>query len=342
MVHLGEARFLFEEGDTEDALRALARGLEASRRSGHVRLTWWRGDDQARLYARALEAGIDDDQVSRIIRRLGLTPHAAIRHPENWPMPFKALTLGGFEISQHETTLRFTGKAQRRPLELLKIVIAMGGKDVPAHKITDILWPDTDGDGAYRSLVTTLSRLRKLLEVTEAVRLDGAHISLDPRYWWLDVWTFEDLFDQAHAMARLDPPQLNRDTLIQQRRKLLRIYRGAFLDGESEEAWALSARERLRSRFLRQIHWHAGAWLSLQDEEQALECYRRAIDAAPEAEENYRRLISLCLETGRVAEGLAAYRTCKQQILNYWKVPPSEPTERLYQALAAKGGLSIE
>lgn len=65
---------------------------------------------------------------------------------ESWPYPIKIHTLGKFEIIKDGRPLVFAGKVQKKPLEILKAVIAFGGRDVPVDTITDALWPDADGD----------------------------------------------------------------------------------------------------------------------------------------------------------------------------------------------------
>ena len=65
---------------------------------------------------------------------------------EEWPYPIKIYTLGRFEIIRDDEPLHFSGKEQKKPLELLKALIAFGGRDVPEERLTDALWPDADGD----------------------------------------------------------------------------------------------------------------------------------------------------------------------------------------------------
>lgn len=154
-------------------------------------LAWWGPKVMARLYARALEAGIELNYVRGIIRRIGLPP------PDGdcglWPWQLKVYTLGRFSILRDEAPIRFSGKAQRKPLELLMALIALGGRDVPAFEVADSLWPDAEGDAAYRSLITTLQRLRHLLENPDAVVLSGNHLSVNRGILWVDCWAFERL-----------------------------------------------------------------------------------------------------------------------------------------------------
>src|SRR4029077_7097969 len=82
---------------------------------------------------------------------------------EAWPWMFRIYTLGPFRIERHGEALGGSGKAQRRALQLLKLLIAHGGEKVSESRIVDALWPRIDGDSAHRSFTSTLHRLRKLL-----------------------------------------------------------------------------------------------------------------------------------------------------------------------------------
>ena len=64
-------------------------------------------------------------------------------------------------------------RAQRKPLELLKALVALGGESIPTEKLTDSFWPDTDGDQASSALSTTLYRLRKLIGPDALILRDG-------------------------------------------------------------------------------------------------------------------------------------------------------------------------
>ena len=68
-------------------------------------------------------------------------------------------TLGRFSLLLHGQPAIFGRKTPQRPLELLKAVIAYGGRDISLSLLTAALWPDSDGDDARRAFDTTLFRL---------------------------------------------------------------------------------------------------------------------------------------------------------------------------------------
>jgi len=51
----------------------------------------------------------------------------------------------------------------------------------------DTLWPDADGDQAYRACATAIYRLRKLLGEDKAVIVKDEKVSLNPSLVWVDA-----------------------------------------------------------------------------------------------------------------------------------------------------------
>jgi hypothetical protein len=54
----------------------------------------------------------------------------------------------------------FAGKASRKPLDLLKALIAFGGSDVSQGSLIDALWPELEGDRAQQSFEMALQSRR--------------------------------------------------------------------------------------------------------------------------------------------------------------------------------------
>ncbi len=98
----------------------------------------------SRLCARALSAGIQPEYTTRLIRqRKLLAPNPAM---ESWPWPREGFYLGRFELSINGLAYAPTRKAQRKVLELLKVLMALGGQGIGTSKLSETLWPDLDGD----------------------------------------------------------------------------------------------------------------------------------------------------------------------------------------------------
>jgi ATP/maltotriose-dependent transcriptional regulator MalT len=239
---IGFAQIAMEHGRSRPGLNALRRGLELGRQYGYTHFLWWRSAAVARVLGHALQAGIEPDYTRSLIKRRRLAPEGA-RPVDGWPWLIKVQTFGGFRLLRHDEPLPATGKAQRRPLELLKVLIANGGEQVGENRITDSLWPRIDGDSAHRSFTSALHRLRKLLGEDRAVVLHEGRVTLDRRYFWLDTWAFDAL--AAEVESSTEPLQVEKLA-----ERILDLYRGPFLAGE-EASWQIAPRDRLRGRLAR-------------------------------------------------------------------------------------------
>ncbi len=185
----------------------LRKAFAMAREQNIMNVFGWRSDVMARLCAKALEHGIETEYVKDLIRKRNLVLEDPSLHIENWPWSIRIHTLGRFEIFKDDKPIQFTGKVQKKPLELLKVLVALGGKDVAEAQLIDVLWPDADGDIARISFRTTLHRLRKLLGNDDTIQLSGGQVSINAGYCWVDTWAFERMFDEALRSASEDRKQ---------------------------------------------------------------------------------------------------------------------------------------
>jgi DNA-binding SARP family transcriptional activator len=316
-----DAHAAFRQGQVESGQRCIAAALALSQAMDGATYQVSGPRASAALYERALATGLSVTHVQDLIRRRGIAPDDPATTPDFWPWPIRVYTLGRFDLLRDGEPLRSDGKAQRKPLELLKCVCAFGGQAVHQDRVADALWPDASGETADQTLRTTLHRLRKLLRNEQAVRLDDRHLSLDTRYVWVDSL----LFDRAsHMPQAADTAGLKR---------ALRRYRGPFLPGESAP-WAMACQHRLRARFIGMVEM-LGTLLEQNGEwGEAAECYVAAIEAEPLAELAYRRLMAAYAHLGRRAEALLVYQRCRLQLLSGLGVSPGQQTQALYSELA--------
>ena len=56
----------------------------------------------------------------------------------------KLFTLGRFAVEIEGMPLQFGGKTPRKPLAVLKTIVAFGGSEVPQARLIDALWPGDD------------------------------------------------------------------------------------------------------------------------------------------------------------------------------------------------------
>lgn len=238
VYHLFSAYLALGSGEDEKAREHLVIGMRLGREHGYMHFFFFPPQVIARLCLTALELDIERTYVRALIERNKLTPDPAWPQADSWPWPICVYTLGRFSVVKQGKPLRFVGKAQKKPLELLKALIAFGGRDVPEAKLADTLWPEAEGDASARALATTLFRLRKLLG-EQVIRRQDSRLTLDPTFCWVDCWTFQRLLSDNLTEA---PMRLS---------KLRGLYQGAFLDGADDAGWARPMRERLQIMFVR-------------------------------------------------------------------------------------------
>lgn len=326
LCFLTEARVHLERGERVEGLTPLAGALRLSRECGDMVFGWWGPEAMARLYAAALEAGIEVPYVQSLIRRMGLAPPDPIEAPEAWPWALEIRTLGRFAVLREGKTLHLAGPVRQKPLELLMALVALGGSDVPWASLADALWPNAAGDTGYRTLVTTVQRLRKLLEHPEALRFAGGTLSLDPRFVRADAWSFERLAE--HTAGALRSPESA--ALLAAGERLAALYRGPFLE-RIEAPWAIARRERLRARHLNLVRNLGRALENLGHESEALDLYRSGIEADPSLEAFHQYLLHALLRQGRIAEARAAYEHCRRLCAVFFGKTPPQEIENLIQ-----------
>ncbi len=318
---MGIERDLFR-GNTADAAAALRTYFSEWRDRTQYAFLRHRPDLAARVLNFALKEGIETDFVLTLIANNAVTPPPDAS--TLWPFRLRVRVLGEFSLERAGVPVRFTGKAQQRPLDLLKLLAVLGGENVDTQQLMGSLWPDADGAAAKTSFDTTLFRLRKLLDVDEAIQLAGGRLSLSRAVVALDVWAFEAALAAAETEGA-DP--------VASARRLLEVYRGPAL-GSADPAWVAKPRDALRARFIRALARLGEALESRKDWPAAIDLYRRGLEADNLAESLYRGLMRSLAATGDKADAINTFRRCRELLSIVLGVKPSAETERLSREIA--------
>ena len=345
MCLIREAQFGLNGEDEvkRQGLEALRRAMELGKKHRYTDLfPWWQPSVMAHLCARALVEGITVDYAQSLIRKHHLIPDEPPFDIENWPWPLRVRTLGKFEIVKNEKPIQSPGKVQKKPLLLLKALIALGGKEIPEEQLSDMLWPDADGDQAHSAFTTNLSRLRQLIGIEKALRFQEGKTTLDNRYCWVDAWAFERIVGQAEAAWNKCGPSGESDgpsrkdiaEAIRLTEKALGMYKGYFLPADEAHFWTTSYRDRLKNKFHRLVI-RAGDYLEEAGHlEKAVEYFERGLEVDDLAEELYQRLMTSYFKLGQSIEGIKAYHRCKKMLSASMGIEPSPKTQALYRNLA--------
>jgi len=319
-----------QHGQREQSLTLLGEAFATGRRGGFLNCMLWLPKMMARLCADALAADIEPEYVESLIhKRVLVAPGADI---ERWPWPVRVYTLGRFALVLDGQPLKATGKPQHRPLELLKALVALGGREVHGEALIEALWPDAAGLGAQKTLQITVHRLRELLGGAETLRVHDGKLTLDAGRCWVDVWALERTLNRARdALARGVWDGAGQQALTEAQR----LYQGPFLAGEPDQPWLIGRRERLRERLLRVLSTAGQQLERTRRFAEAQMLYEQAVDVEPLAEEMYRRLMVCLSAQDRRAEAMEVYRRCRRHLSVVLGIPPAAATEALYRSLTS-------
>ena len=300
-----QSYFAFDRGEEASGLRYLNMAFALGKDQRVFNTDFDYPSFAAMLCAKALEAGIEVEYVQEMIRKRNLIPDKGSFQLENWPWPLKIYTFGRFGILKFEKPIRFSRKAQEKPLSMFKVLIALGGREVREEDLADILWPEADGDAAHNSFETTLHRLRLLIGYSEVLQFHDGRLTLDSRYCWVDAWVFERL------LGEVDGKGWTEDS-IPLAQKAIGMYRGTFHRGtflakEIEHPWLISIRERLRSKFLRSLNQLGDYWCQTKQWGKALECFQKGLEVDDLAEEFCQGVMMCYQNLGLEANALTQY-----------------------------------
>jgi DNA-binding SARP family transcriptional activator len=307
-----------KRGTLEECVSELRRGLSIGWRQGYATTPNNNPTLFMRLIPIALEHGIEIEYCHYLIRKRNLKPPSY--DVEHWPWPIKIYSLGRFEVVIDGENLESSGRAQHKPLDLLKALVTdRAGLNTAA--LLDQLWPDLDGDAARNALDLALHRLRRLLKHKDAVVTQHGRLSLNRDYVWVDAWALQTL------CAR-DSSSVEGEALLRHAQTVLDLYRGPFL-AEDESPSAFTLRDRLRTQWRRHVSAVAkqleagGRRIDMQD------VLNRAIEVDPVDEEFHLQLMQCHRAEGRYVEGIAAYRRCRELLKELSGSEPSTTTRAL-------------
>lgn len=245
--------------------------------------------------------------------------------------PIRIYTLGRFTVVRNGEPIRFSAKT-KKPIELLKALLASGGREVNSAQLTDMLWPDSEGDAAHNVLGVTLHRLRTLLGIHDAILLQDNKLALNPTICWVDAWESERLLSKLDTLLKAKQP--SPQALKTYTSELLGLCKGAFLKGDMGSQVAV-ARERLQGKFLRAIDSIGQYWEQNGDWAHAREFYQKGLEMNPMIETLYQRLMICHREMGQRSEALIVYRRCHEALSTHLNILPSRHTDAIRLTLIA-------
>jgi ATP/maltotriose-dependent transcriptional regulator MalT len=238
-ICFARAQWAFQDGDEEQGLLWLRRLLDEGKKYQQITYIGWIPAEASRLFAKALEYGMEVPYVQESIRKWQLKPPVDGPVPETWPWRVKIRIFGKLAVKVDGKPLEKQRKAPHRLLELLAAIIAFGGQEVPVSQVIDAMWPEADGDTAHENFKKSLARLRKLLAVNDVIQWQDGKLSLNPDLCWVDALVFERQAKQHDGRATA-------------------LYTGPFLGHDEIPAWAVSRRERMHATYVSLVKHREG------------------------------------------------------------------------------------
>jgi LuxR family maltose regulon positive regulatory protein len=337
-VQLAQAATAQDAGDSAAAVVSLQAALSLAREHGLRHAVALNASRLAKLCVLALANGIEAEYAQALIRTQRLPPPAAAARLHQWPWPFRIDMLGGFRLLRDGTPVEFFGKGPGRPVELLKVLVALGGQNVRCDQIADALWPHADADDGYKSFTTTLHRLRRILDAEDALLVRDTRLSLNPALFWVDTWAMNDLIAELDTVLRDGATRATGPALRALAGELLALYRGPFLPDESDQPSYIACREQIRARLLRCL-----ARLERGSEDagrpgDVVDWYLRCIDVDELYEPIYRNLMLCYQRQGGQAEALGTYERLRTILAARLKIMPSPETQAIYVRMSQPSG----
>ncbi len=276
--------------------QSLLQTLRTGRKHGIRTFLLWEPDCMDKLYLEALKMDLETDYARYIIHTHRLMPPKESTYAENWPWPIRIRTLGHFSIElQGEMLTKGLGS---KPVSLLKALIICGSHDVDTTLLTEMLWPDAEGDAAHESFKVTLRRLRALLQLPETLILKQNRLTLNHGLCWTDVGAFTDAVRQSR-----NSDGKKRIILLE---KAFDLYQGPFLDQEVTLP-VRNIRKQLLSQYQR-LTLELGAWYEQDKPVRAITLYEKSLSVQNNMEAVFRRLIDCYLTYGRIDPALATFK----------------------------------
>ncbi len=225
--------------------------------------------------------------------------------------------------------IEFSGKIQRKPLDLLKALISFGGREVSVSILANTLFPDADADMANAAFDTTLYRLRKLIVGSNIINLNAGKLSLDEKLCFVDVWAFEEVLKEIESLFCKQHPEKCASLMD----KAFNLYGNHPSRDEDEEPYVLSMLEKLRDKFVYAILKY-GDYLEQKNKlNKAIEYYKKGIEIDETAEELYQRLMLCYQKSGCETEAVKLYNNLKSVLNRELNINPSTKTEEIYYSV---------
>ncbi|MBI3660621.1 AAA family ATPase [Candidatus Acetothermia bacterium] len=246
-------------------------------------------------------------------------------------MTLRIYTLGAFRVYRGETLLSDAEWKASKNKALLKILLTHHGHALTKDQLIEWLWPDAEPSAASRDLRVTVSRTRKLLDVSMTQRSSSSFIlTTESGYawntqspYWLDAQQFETLCAQSER----DPSLVER---------AIALYLGDYLEEDRYADWAAAKREELREMYLVLLTRMAELQAKQGRYQRAIQLCREILARDHCRESSYRQLMLYYYLSGKQTQALRAYEQCVNTLQQQLHVEPSPEIQQLHEQIRTR------
>ena len=247
----------------------------------------------------------------------------------------KILTFGGLEIQDGEKPV--TGLASRKT-ELLLVYLVRQGRGYTREVLAELLWAGRSQSQSLANLRVVLSSLRK--QLGEYVRIERDWVGLREEVEvWLDAGELETVLGGLG-----DPEGPFTPSQVEQVKRVVGLYRGAFLEGvyvqeaEGLTGWMEQEREHLQGLMVRGLSWLAGWCLQSGEYQEGIGYARRLVELDPLQEAGQRQLMRLLALDGQRGAAMSQYERFRQVLAQELGAEPDAKTLQLHAQIQSGDG----
>jgi len=239
--------------------------------------------------------------------------------------------LGPFRVFYHNQFIDNFGS--KKAQQLFKYLVTHRQYPTPKDVLMDTFWPEADPEAARRNLHQAVYVLRQAFKT----ELDLHCICFENDSYYVSpeqgLWIDHEVFEQ-HARAG---QQLEHNRQVEQAMGEYGIaeglYQDDFLVEDLYEDWPKSRREFLWQLYLLITQRLAEYYLERKEYAAAMSLSRRILARDPAQEPAHQVLIRAYLGQGLRHMALRQYKSCAQILKQELSLPPSPPTQALYQQI---------
>jgi DNA-binding SARP family transcriptional activator len=238
--------------------------------------------------------------------------------------------LGSLEVERDGTLLPLRSPKDRA---VLAILLLHAGRVVSTDALVGALWGDEPPPTAGKSLQNSISQLRKLLgSDLLATRPPGYVLPIEPEQ--LDLGRFERLVEEARGAE----PAIRSEKL----REALALWRGPPLAEFTYESFAQLEIARLEELRLATLEQRVDADLELGKHAELVGEVEALVSEHPLRERLRGQLMLALYRSGRQAEALQVYQSCRRALLEALGIDPSPVLQQLHGSiLRQESGLEM-